>query len=310
MMDNEIRDNPVPAPGPPAPADHERQDRAHVRDRILRRFELWLDEILDGEQPPEGIAAEILEQLETDVPAEATGEDGAGCDSYALWSAVTAMAEETRLQGRAFKQLHDSLTPMQEMVGSVGAMLQRYETALDQQEQKIEQAARQAAWSDILAVLIDMRDRLLRGAQSAEAWLQRPRPEPESGPMAGLRAMFAGRKADDGRTRQHDEAVRSMLTGYNLCREVLDEALARIGVRPIECLGRPFDPLTMKAVDIGYESDAPDGAVLEVYREGYWLGETVYRPAEVKVAKLRPDAPPNGRGAPDSAFSQGGQYES
>jgi molecular chaperone GrpE len=310
MMDDEIRDNSVPAAGPPAPADSERRDRAHVRDRILRRFELWLDEILDGEQPPEGIAAEILEQLETDVPAEAVGTEEAGCDSYALWSAVTAMAEETRLQGRAFKQLHDSLTPMQEMVGSVGAMLQRYEAALDRQEQEIEQAARQAAWSDILAVLIDMRDRLLRGAQAAEAWLRRPRSESESRPKTGLRALFGGGHADDGRTRQQDEAVQSMLTGYNLCREVLDEALANIGVRPIECLGRPFDPLTMKAVDIGYESDAPDGGVLEVYREGYRQGETVYRPAEVKVARQRPDAPRNAGEAPDSAFSQGGQHES
>ncbi len=53
----------------------------------------------------------------------------------------------------------------------------------------------------------------------------------------------------------------------------------------MDCLGRPFDPATMKAVDIDTQSDAEDGTVLEVYRSGYWWNDTVYRPAEVKVAR-------------------------
>jgi len=289
MTENEAWDNPVLPQGPPAVPDQDREERTHVRERILRRFELWLDEILDSEQPPEGVAAEILAQLQTDASAEPLGEDQTGCDAYAMWSALTAMAEETRLQGRAFKQLHESLTPMQEAVGSVDAMLRRYEAALDQQEQKTAEAARQAAWSDVLGTLIDMRDRLLRGSQSAEAWLQRPGRERAPGFAAGILARFQSRR-DEDRIQQQEEAVRSMLKGYSLCQEVLEEALARAGVRPIDCLGRPFDPLTMKAVDIGYGLDVPEGAVLEVYRPGYWRGETVYRPAEVKVAKRRQGA--------------------
>jgi molecular chaperone GrpE len=303
-MDAETQDNPIPPQEqPPEPA---LQNRTHIRERILRRFELWLDEILDSEQPPEGIAAEILEQLEADTPMDASGEDRTGCDSYALWSAMTTMAEETRLQGRAFKQLHDSLSPMQDLVGSVGDMLRRYEASLDQQEQRIHETAQQAAWGDILETLIDMRERLLRGGQSAQAWLERPRPRRQSGLVASLRDRMLGRQ-DDGQTPQHDEAVRSLLTGYHLCREVLDEALARIGVRSIDCIGRPFDPLAMKAIDVGYDSDAPDGTVLEVYRQGYLRGETLYRPAEVKVARRQRDTYQNGQ---SPASDQGGQHES
>ncbi len=299
MMDAITQDNPFPRqeqPAKPTP-----QNRGHIRERILRRFELWLDEILDCEPPPEGIAAEILEQLETEAPLDTSGEDRTDCDSYALWSAMTAMAEETRLQGRAFKQLHDGLSPMQELVGSVSDMLHRCEASLDQQEQRVHETVQQAAWADILDTLIDMRERLLRGAHSAQAWLERPRPRKESGLVASIcRRIFV--RQNYAQTQQ-EEAVRSLLKGYCLCREILDEALVRIGVRPIDCLGWPFDPVSMKAIDIGYDADAPDGTVLEVYRQGYRRGEMIYRPAEVKVARRPQDVQ-------SLSSDQGGPYES
>ena len=288
------------------PRDDYRERRAHVRERILRRFELWLDEILDGEQPIEGISGEILEQLQADTPAEGSGETEAGYDLYALWSAVTTMTEETRLQGRAFKQLHDGLSPMQEMVGAIGTMLERYQAVVNQQEQKTNETWRQAAWKDILETLIDMRDRLIRGAEAARTWLERPEPIQESGFLRRIRGRLFTHQPDV-RTQQRDEAVRSLLKGYTLCQEVLDDALAQIDVRPMDCLGRPLDPLTMKAVDIGHESDVPEGTVVEVYRQGYWWGEAVYRPVEVKVAAQRRQAQQDGQSV---LSSQGGQYES
>jgi len=304
MTDSDTHAYPISVQGPPT--DHDREQRAHVRERIVRRFELWLDEILDGEPPVEGIAAEILEQLQADTPTGAPGEAEAGCDLYTLWSAVTTMTEETRLQGRAFKQLHDGLSPVQEAVGAVGAMLERYRGAVDRQEQKTNEAWRQAAWKEILETLIDMRDRLIRGAESARSWLERPEPVQKSDFLKRIRGRFFPPQPDV-RTQQRDEAVRSLLKGYTLCQEVLDEALAQIGVRPMDCLGEPFDPLTMKAVDIGHESDVPEGTVLEVYRQGYWWGETVYRPVEVKVATQHEQTQQDEQGV---LSGQGGQYES
>lgn len=284
MTDSEAQG--YPASDQDQPSDDYRERRAQVRERILRRFQLWLDEILEDEQPIEGIATEILEQLQADTPAEGADETETGCDSYALWSAVTTMTEETRLQGRAFKQLHEGLSPMQEMVGAVGAMLERYQTVVDRQEQKTNETWKQAAWKDILETLIDMRDRLSRGAESARTWLERPEPVQKSGLLQRIRGRLFTRRPDI-REQQRDEAVRSLLEGYALCQEVLDEAFVQIGVRPMDCLGQPFDPLTMKAIEIGHESDVPEGTVLEVYRQGYWWGETAYRPTEVKVAAPR-----------------------
>lgn len=271
---------------PTDPAQSRQEDRAQVRERILRQFTTWLDDVLQGERPVEGIAAQVLEQLQTEPAGCAPDEAEAGCDLYSLWSVVTAMVEETRLQGRAFKQLHDSLGPMRELVGSVDATLQRYAGSLDQQDQRINESTRQAVLKDVLATLIDVRDRLIRGADSAHTWLERTQPAPRSGLATRLwRRIFP---PPAGVSTRHEEAVRSLLKGYNLGQEVVDEALLRFGVHPMECLGRPFDPGTMKAVDIEPQADADDGTVLEIYRPGYWWNQDVYRPAEVKVARRRP----------------------
>lgn len=261
------------------------EDQAQVRARILQQFATWLDEVLQGERPVEGIAAQVLEQLQTEAAVCVPDEDEAGCDLYSLWSVVTAMVEETRLQGRAFKQLHDSLGPMRELVGSVDVTLQRYAASLDQQDQRINESTRQAVLKDVLAILIDLRDRLIRGADSAHTWFEHARQAPRLGLVPRLwRRIFP---PPAGVPTPHEEAVQSLLQGYNLGQEVVDEALRRFGVRPMECLGRPFDAGTMKAVDLETQSDADDGTVLEVYRQGYWWNEAVYRPAEVKVARKR-----------------------
>jgi molecular chaperone GrpE len=281
MTDSEAQDHLVSAQE--SPVGYDREERARVRERIVRRFELWLDEILDGEPPIQGIAAEILEQLEAEGPIEEPRQAEAGCDLFTVWSAVTAMTEETRLQGRAFKQLHDGMSPLQGLVGSGGAMLERYQAALDLQQQKTHDDWTRAVWKEVLDMLIDMRDRLMRGADSAQAWLDRPEPARQLGFAQRVREKIFPLQPDV-RIEQRDEAVRSLLKGYTLCREVLDEALERVGVRPMDCVGKPFDPQAMKAVDTGREANVPEGTVLEVYRRGYRWNEEVYRQAEVKVA--------------------------
>ena len=77
------------------------------RTEILRRFEALLDSALASEAPPPGIDAEILASV------MASGDDDSddrNCDSYALWSAMTALTQEIKLQGRAFQDLNRALS--------------------------------------------------------------------------------------------------------------------------------------------------------------------------------------------------------
>jgi len=245
-----------------------------LRRRLLRRFNLWLDEMLDQEPAPTGVAAEVLEalQAETETPQAPDSIP----DLYSQWSAVIAMTEETRLQGRSFKQLHNDLDPMPELFGKVSSVLQRSEQTLEQLEQKAEESAREAVLTEVLDVLIDIRDRLVRGMESARQAME------QTAPTARFRLVSRLKnKTSDPPT----ETVSALIKGYQLSADRLDELLSQYGVRPINCLGLPFDPASMKAVDIDSRSDAADGTVLEVYRAGYWRNNSVYRPAEVKVAR-------------------------
>lgn len=73
--------------------------------------------------------------------------------------------------------------------------------------------------------------------------------------------------------------------GLQIMARQLSELLHKHGVRPVECLGRPYDPEEQEG--IGYlETDlCPDGCVAEEVCTGYRLGEHLLRPAQVMVAR-------------------------
>jgi len=286
---------------PPPPAD---DPDARLRRRIIRRFEAWLDEVLDDEAPPEGLDAEILAELQspqapgTDAPGESPEDLGS------LWSAMTALAQETKLQGRTFKQLHDSLESLPESVRGVvlahGEALAAVRDAAGQlgelrQEQlrQAGEAARQEAETKLVNVLLDVRDRLVRGAEGAGCLLAEARTH-----APGLLGRLLGRGRRAGRVLAAAEAL---LDGCNLGLARLDEALAALGVAETACEGRPFDPRCMMAAAVERTADAPEGTVVEVYRAGYqWRGR-VHRLAEVKVARR----PAEGEGDPPRQESDG-----
>jgi len=266
-----IQDQPVQDPALPP-------DRSEVRQQILQRFEAWLDEVLANEQPPGGITAEILERLQGDAAGPCEEEFDGDCDLYSLWSAITALTEETRLQGRSFKQLREELLPMKDLVGSASSVLQDLRQTADQQDLDRRESARRALLKDIVDALIDIQDRLTRGLDTAGHCLRHHQDGPRTGWMSRLWP---------GLSRRQTEAVQALIKGYSLARDRVDGVLRQIGVRPVECAGEAFDPACMKAVDIDDTAQAPEGMVLEVYRTGYWWDDAVHRPAEVRVARGR-----------------------
>ncbi len=74
--------------------------------------------------------------------------------------------------------------------------------------------------------------------------------------------------------------------GVALVERKMRAAFEKAGLEHIAVeLGSPFDPTVHEAVSHEASADYPEGSVLEVLREGYKLGDTVLRPAMVKVAK-------------------------
>ena len=62
------------------------------------------------------------------------------------------------------------------------------------------------------------------------------------------------------------------------------EALTRLGVTPIDCVGKEFDPERHNAVMHVEEEGLGDNVIAEVFQKGFLVGEKVIRFAMVKVA--------------------------
>jgi hypothetical protein len=207
------------------------------RAELLQRFERCLDAAMTDEEPPAGIPAAILEDPGSAAPVT---------DWTAVWSAMTALTQEVKLQGRAFKQLSENLAADAERRGR----------------------------RDALDGLLEVRERLLRGLDTVAA---RPTVRP------GLLDRLFPRR---WREIEHALGVAAALEeGYRLGLAHVDDLLFRYEVRPMECEGRPFDPRRMNAVDVEERVDVAEGTVLSVYRAGYECKGEVYRPAHVRVAR-------------------------
>lgn len=277
-----------------APQQQRPEATLALRARLRRRFEAWLDAALDDEQPPAGLAADILTELAEEGPI---ADSGRLVDLYTLWSSLTALSQEIKLQGRSFKQLQDNLSPWSERAEQVLRAHAEALATVRQMAQRVgaEDEARQAEAArrigqrvkrEHLEQLVDLRERLLRGVETASGHRAAARELLDGGLIGRIRK---GRAASEKLL----EAVEAIETGCALSLARLDEALDRSAVQEMACRGRPFDPARMKAVDLLETTEVPEGTVLEVYRRGYeWNGE-VFRVAEVKVARA-PARPADG----------------
>jgi molecular chaperone GrpE len=75
-----------------------------------------------------------------------------------------------------------------------------------------------------------------------------------------------------------------LVEGFRLVHAELAAALARIGIEAFSPLGEPFDPERHEAIAQHQREGAEPGTVIEVYQQGWRLGEGVLRPARVVVA--------------------------
>ena len=247
-----------------------------TRDEILRRFEAWLDDTLASEEPPGEIDQEILRAV-TDAREEDSSGSDRRCDSYSLWAVMTGLTQEVKLQGRTFRELSEAVG------AQPGRIAEEMRAALLERgrERERQRDTERRCHKEALLVLIDLRDRLTRGLQSARDAAARA----AKSTRAGHLARFFAKPAEEPVAG----IAAALIKGYELAVERLDQAIEDSSAREIPCQGSMFDPRRMNAIDKEESGTLPEGTVLEVYRSGYeWNGE-VFRPAQVKVA-CRPAA--------------------
>jgi molecular chaperone GrpE len=249
-----------------------------TRNQILERFEAWLDSTLASEEPRGEIDQDILRAV-TEASSEDSAESDRRCDAYSLWAAMTALTQEVKLQARTFRELSDAVGVQPDRIA--GEMRAALLEQTRERERDLQRATERRCQKEALLILIDLRDRLARGLESAC-----------DGARQIAKRARAGRWARLFRKRAEEPAaaiLAALIKGYELAVERVDQAIADSGAREIPCRGSMFDPHRMNAIDKEESLSVPEGTVLEVYRSGYeWNGE-VFRAAQVKVA-CRPSA--------------------
>ena len=81
-----------------------------------------------------------------------------------------------------------------------------------------------------------------------------------------------------------DKSSPDYVKGLEMTVKQLCDALASIGLEEIEAEGQPFDPRFHEAVMHVEDETLGENVVAQVLQPGYRLGDTVLRPAMVKVA--------------------------
>jgi len=253
-----------------------RKEQKSGEERIRRRFDEWITEVLAREEPLAGIDRELMDELEERNGTGAHVMIGQGDDRYSTWSAMTALTQEVKLQGRAFRDLGRELAPL----SGLGESMEKLIAAqADAHEHQLKQSVRSDVMKEFMGILFDTRERLIIGLRSA---IEGQRSINTIEKAGWLKRWIIGNRPDMDKALG---VIGSLQKGYRLGLERLDEAIGAYGIIEINCDGKSFDPKVMTAVDLEQRADIPDGTVLDVYQIGYMTDTEILRPARVKVSR-------------------------
>ena len=164
-----------------------------------------------------------------------------------------------------------------------------------QAEMSAEDAAPERTVADVEAELAQTKDSLLRALAESENARRRAEREAGEGRVYAI-DRFArdlltiadnlGRALDALTPEMKlstDESMRTVLNGVAMTETAMLEVFGRHGLKRVGQKGDKFDPNLHQAVT-QIPSDAPAGAIADVFQSGYVLGDRTLRAAMVAVS--------------------------
>ena len=134
-------------------------------------------------------------------------------------------------------------------------------------------------------------DRLLRTAAELENVRRRSRRDADEAVIRGktevLRGILPVIDSIDLalKAAESNGSAEQILQGVEITHKQFLTATERFGLKPIESVGRAFDPNFHEAVAHIHSGDHPAGTIIEEMRKGYLLGDRLLRAAMVIVSK-------------------------
>ena len=241
------------------------------KERALDDFRRWLDEL-----------EEIPPAAEGELPS---------CDLHDLFSELTALRQEVRLQNREQSRAGRELANAAARYDAIDRTTRRRDEELDALERRVSRAAEDRC---LLSVL-DLRDALVRGREAARRLRKAGKKAGKTaGKTAGKKAgKTAGKKRGRKRARARkpfrrlQPAIAGVVDGYELALRRCDRTLARYGVQGVPAVGLRFDARTMHAVEARRVADREDGVVVDEFVSGFVRDGQVLRLAEVAVNRVQ-----------------------
>ncbi|MFZ4624260.1 MAG: nucleotide exchange factor GrpE [Rhodoferax sp.] len=216
---------------------------AEAKERLIEEFRACLDDWHQGD-------GDADDALQDDPPVNLA----------LLFSELSVLRNEVRVEARQFKTALDEMRSLTELLGEQNRRLAR---DLERSRETAGLAQRQTERS-LLLDMIDLRDRIAAALAS----------------VSGYRPGFLSRLA-----RKEVKLAQGLGEGMELTLRRLDDMLAERHVRPIEAIGGRLDPNTMRAIGVQFIAQRSPGEVLSEARRGYWRDEELLRLAEVIVNK-------------------------
>ena len=184
-------------------------------------------------------------------------------DLNTLLSELTALKTEVKTESRQFKNTLDTLSSALASVQNDNKSLST-ELALSSERLAQQQVEMMRT---MLLEFVDIYDSLA----TARDILQNYQP---------VNSLFK-------KSRKKDvHFIERFKEGQAMALKRFEQLLQQYQVRPIDCVGKLLDPVSMSAVETGQDLKLENGIVLEELRKGFLFQDQILRLAEVKVNKI------------------------
>ncbi|MCP4113767.1 MAG: nucleotide exchange factor GrpE [Desulfobacteraceae bacterium] len=196
-----------------------------------------------------------LEDL-PDLPPDDQGTAPESVDLFTLLSEFSALRQEIKMQNREQNKSLQTLESHISLYRDAANLFNEKARELPELEERI----RTATEKRTVIPFLDMRDALIRGLKSSRE-------------IADSKGLF----------KSAPKGIEGIVEGYEMAIRRFDNALELAGIHPVNAIGRPFDPKTMKAVDKQTVTDKDKGLVIDELLSGFVRKDEILRFAEVVV---------------------------
>ena len=201
-----------------------------------------------------------------EAPSTAAAPPAQTMDLFTLVSQFTALRHEVNMQTRAVRAA----------VEQNAEVMKQLATPTDSDDQLRPVAKALIDIADALALSLKQMEKF---RDTADTLLAEP-----AAPTGFFARLFGSPPVarDSAKLKQLTAAAAD---GYSLSLRRVERLLPDLHLEPVTCLGEPFDPEIMEAVEVLGDTGQPTGTVIEAVRPGYRWNGKVFRFAQVKVAR-------------------------